>query len=348
MHILKMILLSCSILLTLLTTVHADEAIINGNQLNVRTGPGTDYQKIGSVNTGEAYPVIQQQGEWVEIQLTDGTGWITTEFVTLKQDKKTNTNDSSKETVKTITISYDNTQIRNGPSTDYEIIHFAKKGTVFKVVSENTEWYEISGKDIKGFVFKQLIDRHNSGINDNLNNKTIVIDAGHGGKDTGAIGATGIHEKNLTYKTALELQQELSTLGANVILTREKDDYISLASRTSLANIANTDAFVSIHYNSVPELPDVTGIGTYYYDDRNKSLANYIQKEVIKETQANDRGAAFEDFQVIRQNFKPAVLVELGFISNHEKEQLLRTDWYQKQLVNGIVAGLTKYFSHEQ
>ncbi|MGY0694281.1 N-acetylmuramoyl-L-alanine amidase [Virgibacillus sp. FSP13] len=245
---------------------------------------------------------------------------------------------------KTITIPYEHTQIRNGPSTDDEIIHFAKKGTTFDVLADTMEWYKISNDEITGFVYKQLVDRQQAATSKGIENKTIVVDAGHGGNDVGAIGASGVFEKNLTYKTALTLQQELTALGANVILTRQKDQYISLASRTSLTNVTDADAFVSIHYNSVPQIPEATGIGTYYYQDYNQSLANNIQTELIKETNANDRGTAFGDYQVIRQNLKPAVLIELGFISNQNKEQLLLTDAYQKLLVNGIISGLTKYF----
>ncbi|WP_106497049.1 N-acetylmuramoyl-L-alanine amidase [Lentibacillus sp. Marseille-P4043] len=245
---------------------------------------------------------------------------------------------------KTVTIPYENTQIRSGPSIDDEIIDFAKKGTTFDVLAETIEWYKISNEKITGFVYKQLVDKQETATSKEINNKTIVIDAGHGGNDVGAIGASGIFEKNLTYKTALTLQQGLTTLGANVVLTRQKDQYISLASRTSLTNVTDADAFVSIHYNSVPQIPEATGIGTYYYQDYNQSLANNIQTELIKGTNANDRSTDFGDYQVLRQNFKPAVLIELGFISNEKKEQLLLSDAYQKQLVNGIISGLTKYF----
>lgn len=243
-----------------------------------------------------------------------------------------------------ITIPYDNTQIRNGPSTDDKIIHFADKGSKFDVLSETAEWCKISNNHVKGYVFKRLVDKQTARAGDGIKNKTIVIDAGHGGNDVGAIGATGSFEKDITYKTALALQRELTTLGATAILTRKQDDYISLAARTSLTNITDTDAFISIHYNSVPAIPDVTGIGTYYYDDQNKKLADYVQIETTKGTEAKDRGTAFGDFQVLRQNFKPAILVELGFISNPKREQLLLTDSYQTQLVHGIIAGLSRYF----
>ncbi|WP_188453543.1 N-acetylmuramoyl-L-alanine amidase [Virgibacillus oceani] len=356
MRITSTTLLFFSIFLLFSITVSANEAIINTDNLNVRSGPGTNYEKTGQVHTDQKYPILQEQNGWVEIQLDNNTGWITDDYITISGDgssslaadsnKKQEMDSTAKEN-KSITIQHENTHIRKGPSTDYEITDFVSKGEKFEVVSESNEWYEISNGDKSGFVFKSLVDKKASSFSGGIKNKTIVIDAGHGGRDVGAIGTSGSFEKNISYKTALELKQELSILGAEVVLTRKNDEFIALGSRTSLANIIDADAFISIHYNSVPTLPNVTGIGTYYYYDQNKSLAGFIQHEVIKETNAKDRGITFGDFHVIRQTFKPGVLVELGFMSNLEKEQLLLTDAYQKKLVKGIVNGFAKYFGNQ-
>src|SRR5699024_2073301 len=143
----------------------------------------------------------------------------------------------------------------------------------------------------------------------------------------------------------MELEKELKLLGANVILTRSVDEFISLGGRTSLSNVKDTDAFISIHYNSTPDLPQVSGIGTYYYHDQHKKLATEIQNGVIQTTDANDRGVAFENFHVIRQSFKPSILIELGFLSNEEEENLLKRNPYQKKIVAGILHGLQRYFN---
>ncbi|HLR41310.1 MAG TPA: N-acetylmuramoyl-L-alanine amidase [Virgibacillus sp.] len=319
------------------TPISAKQVIINTDKLNVRDGPGTEHKKIDQLHTGDIYQVIQTGIDWTEIQLEASSGWVKTEYITIKEDININE--------KTITIQHDNTQLRDGPSTDHDIIYFADKGAVFNIVDVHSDWYKVTSKDTTGFVLKELVTNKAGTISDGLKNKTIVIDAGHGGQDVGAIGVDGTFEKDITYKTAQELKQELSALGAEVILTRVKDEYISLGSRTSLANMPNTDAFISIHYNSAPDSPDVTGIGTYYLKEQNKDLAYFIQQEMIKEADAVDRDITIEDFQVLRENYKPAVLVELGFISNQEKEQLLLTNAYQKKLVSGIINGLERYFA---
>lgn len=329
-------------------TVNANKAVINTNNLNVRTGPGTDFEKIGQVHTDEIYPIIQQQNQWVKIQMKNTKGWVTSEYITITDSTdQTMTNNQGNNGTTSITIQHNNTHFRAGPSTTYDIIGYADAGTEFTILAENDQWYKITREDVTGYVFKKFIKQENESFSTSLQNKTIVIDAGHGGRDVGAIGASGTHEKDFTLKTTLELKQELTILGANVILTRKNDKFVSLASRASLSNMVDTDAFISVHYNSVPSLPNVTGIGTYYYSEQNKSLARFIQRGVTRETGAESRGISFADFQVLRQNHKPSILIELGFISNSQKERLLQTNAYQKQIVTGIVNGLNKYFANK-
>lgn len=351
MRTIKIVGLCISILLVLTamnSPANTKVAVITTEILNVRNGPGESFEEINEVYANETYPIIEQQDNWVEIQLETGTGWIIKDYITIRGGQSENgksepvTNPSS---VHEVTIYYEDTHLRSGPATSYDIIGFADKGATFEVLSETEGWYEVENEDLKGFLNKQFVKKEAS-VSTSIENKTIVIDAGHGGRDVGAIGATGTFEKNYTYKTAIELKQELTVLGANVILTRPEDEFISLGSRASFANIT-ADVFISIHYNSTPELPYVTGIGTYYYHDQNKELATYVQKELIKETMADDRGVAFGDYLVIRQSFKPSILVELGFLSNENKESLLQTTAYQKKLVQGMVNGLIKYFGNK-
>lgn len=325
-------------------SAQAGEVIINADELNIRSGPGTEFEPIGQADTGESYPLVSQEGDWVEIQLEqDNAGWVASEFVTIEAEKEESVTDSN---ATVITVSHDNTQIRNGPSTENDIIQFAEEGSQFEVTGETDDWYEISGNGVGGYVYKKLI-KETETTSPGFKDKTIVIDPGHGGRDVGAIGASGTYEKDFSFLTAQELKQELEILGANVLLTRPDDEFVSLGGRISFSNTMDTDAFISIHYNSVPELPDVTGIETYYFQEQNEKLASYIQSELIKATDADDRGTTQGDYLVIMQNVKPSVLLELGFISNEEKEDRLATIGYQKKIVSGIVNGLGKYFPYE-
>lgn len=335
---------------------YAASVTVQHDNLNVRTGPGTNYEQIQKVHTNETFSIIQEQEEWVEIELSNGTGWVSKEYVTISEEDTEEadaTEDVEAETVQTnpstetntIKIYYDHSQIRKGPGTTYPITDFADKGTSFEVISADDEWYEIKNNQIQGFIHKGLVDVPQSKRSSGIKHKTIVIDAGHGGRDVGSISASGEYEKDFTYRTAQLLSHELKALGANPIFTRNEDEFISLASRATLSNFLDTDAFISIHYNSVPELPNVEGMETFYYHDQSKELATLIQKEMMKETESRDRGITYGDYQVLRQNLKPAVLLELGFLSNPEMEQLLLTDAYQKKMVTGMINGLLYYFN---
>lgn len=324
----------------------AKEAIIDENNLNVRSGPGTDFERVSQVNSGESYQIIDEENDWVKIQLDDLEGWITKEFITINDEDKTEAEQPVESNLETITIQHNNTHLRSGASTDHEIVSFVDRNETFDVVSETENWLEISNGDVQGFVHRQLVETENNAApSSGLKNKTIVIDPGHGGRDVGAIGINGSYEKNVTFLTASELERELIALGANVILTRANDEFIPLYSRPLVANAVNADAFISLHYNSFPEAPSAAGIESFYYHDQDQLLAQYIHNGIIKETEERDRGTTFGDFQVIRQNFKPGVLLELGFLSNEENEALLNTNAYQRKIVSGVINGLQKFFN---
>lgn len=351
MRLYKFILIIClfTLIIGISTTVNADQATIETDQLNVRTGPGTHFDQINQVNINEVYPIIQIQDDWVEIEIDGGSGWITAEYITIEQENEENIQETehnkTPSTQASLIITHENTHIRKGPSVDYDILMYANKDQEFEVISEDENWYEVSIDDSPGYIFKDLIDHTQSNIGNHLQNKTIVIDAGHGGHDVGAVSVSGTYEKSFTLKTTSELATTLTMLGANVVLTRHNDDYIRLASRPMLANIYDTDAFISIHYNSFTDQATVDGIDTYYYDNYDENLAKTIQKELIFGTEEIDRGINYGDFQVIRQSHQPSLLLELGFISNPEKDKLLSTSGYQRKLVKGITTGLENYFA---
>lgn len=349
----KIISIFLFVLLTVflfLQPILAKEATIDEDNLNVRSGPSTDHDLLGQVNSGEQYEILEEDAEWVKIQFDDSSGWVTKEFITINDDNPSKTEEErTSSSLETVTIQYDHTQLREGPSTDYDITSFTDKGKVFDVVSESDNWLEITDDETTAFVLRDLVEQQkNKNQVNGLENKTIVIDAGHGGRDVGAIGFSGSYEKDITYLTAHELEKELVSLGANVILTRSENEYIPLEARSTLANVVDTDAFLSLHYNSFPEAPSATGIETFYYHEQFEPLASFIHEGIIKETEERDRGVSAGDFHVIRQNFKPGALLELGFLSNEQSDSLLQSTAYQKKIVLGIVNGLQKYFASEE
>ncbi|MBP2241966.1 N-acetylmuramoyl-L-alanine amidase [Cytobacillus eiseniae] len=182
-----------------------------------------------------------------------------------------------------------------------------------------------------------------------LKGKTIIIDAGHGGKDPGAVGPTGIKEKDVVLATALALKEEIERFGATVVLTRSTDVFLELSERTAIANNSNGDAFISVHADSFSASSN--GSTTYYNSTvnfngpRSKTLGSAIQKSMVSSLNTYNRGVKEQNFYVNRMNQLPSVLVELAFISNPNEEKLLNNSEFRKKAAVGITNGLEEYFN---
>ena len=173
--------------------------------------------------------------------------------------------------------------------------------------------------------------------------KVIVIDAGHGGTDCGATRA-GIKESDITLNVALRLEAILKQKGYKVYMTRRSDQTVSLQERVDIAEGKDEDVFVSIHVNSSENTSPV-GTETHYYHQYSYNLAKCIQAEVAKiVNESPNRGLIKSRFYVINHTTKPAVLVEIGFISNEkERMQLVSAD-RQQRTAKAIAEGVMNYF----
>ncbi len=174
----------------------------------------------------------------------------------------------------------------------------------------------------------------------------IVIDAGHGAHDLGAISKiTGVSEKTLTLRTALALRDVLTEKGYEVILTRDWDFYPTNPDRAKMANEVDADIFVSIHYNSATS-SKVHGLETFAYNTPdNNLLAEPVHRSLIASTGANNRGIKVGDKLIVLNSTKvPAILVELGFLSNPDEARRVLTESHQEVLVRALAAGIDNYF----
>lgn len=172
----------------------------------------------------------------------------------------------------------------------------------------------------------------------------VVLDAGHGGKDTGA-PYFGYDEKDLVLSMTLAVGEILEQQGYRVEYTRSDDTYVSLAARAEQANTQGADIFVSVHANAFPQNPDVNGLETYYLvgGDRAKVLAECIHEAVLEATGANDRETRTANFYVLKYTDMPAVLVETGYMTNEEECEKLADPAYQQKVAQGIANGIMDY-----
>lgn len=172
--------------------------------------------------------------------------------------------------------------------------------------------------------------------------KTIVIDAGHGGKDPGAVNGTK-YEKVANLQIAKKVGAKLKELGYNVKYTRTKDVYFTLDERCRMSNNWDADIFVSIHLNAVAN-KDAKGIETWRYEkvgSTTKKLAEEVQTELIAATGAKDRGVkTTTSLYVLKHTVASACLIECGFISNDAECKKLFSNTYQNKIASAIVKGV--------
>ena len=178
--------------------------------------------------------------------------------------------------------------------------------------------------------------------------KCIVIDAGHGGEEEPGCIFGNVYEKNICLQIAKKLQDVLSDVYSEVIMTRTEDINVYLNERARIANRANADIFVSIHQNALENDTVTNGIETWYNPKKDivsKILAQNIQDNVIKETNAEDLGIKESTGLIVTKNTEMAsCLVETGFLSSTKERQNLVSDLYQDKIVQGIFNGIKSYF----
>jgi len=195
---------------------------------------------------------------------------------------------------------------------------------------------------------------------------TVVVDAGHGGHDSGA-ARNGLREKDLTLDTALRLEKKLRARGFPVVLTRRDDRFLDLSERGDIANRIPRALFVSIHFNDNFSTAG-EGVETFYASEKvaaapegwsfaglfrrkpetppadiGRGFAEAVQASVVGALKVTDRGAKPARYVVIRQTQCPAVLVEGGFINNPAQARLISRPAYREKLAAAIADGIAAY-----
>jgi len=177
----------------------------------------------------------------------------------------------------------------------------------------------------------------------------VAIDPGHGGMDSGCVGKSA-EEKDINLQIALRLEKKLTEKGYRVLMLREKDELIGKMDRVEIANSYQADIYVSIHQNTYEGTDkSVNGIETWYdgadTTRDNERLALLVHRETVKSTGAKGRGVINSpELYVASKTLMPACLIETGFLSNPQEEELLVLGEYQESLAEGIARGIDLYF----
>lgn len=176
--------------------------------------------------------------------------------------------------------------------------------------------------------------------------KIVVIDPGHGGRDPGAISVTGRYEKDLNLAIALKVAAILEDeQNLTVKLTRNDDTYVTLDNRVAFANNLNADLYLSIHANALSSRPEIGGTETYYTRADSLEFARLVHKNLVATTGFNDRGVRYNDFRVTKYTTMPAALIEVGFLTNSVEEKTMYDPNFQQKVAESLVAAIKEYLS---
>ena len=232
------------------------------------------------------------------------------------------------------------------------LIDFEQDG--YTVSFNNSEY---TGKNFSQIIIDVVKNQRSTyrggNISGDLSGHTIVLDAGHGGSDRGAVGPSGLTEKEVTLAVALKTEKLLAESGANVVMTRRTDIDVASPNASNTAELGarvaktpyDAEVFISIHCNAFSN-PQSNGMETFYYSGSAEGyrLAALLNEELLHYGGLNNRGVKSANFYVIKHSTCPASLIELGFITNYGEERLLADDDYQNKLAQAIVAAINRFF----
>ncbi|MEW6173362.1 MAG: N-acetylmuramoyl-L-alanine amidase [Bacillota bacterium] len=403
---------------------------VNVATLNLRSGPGSDYPKVGQVSRGTRLTVVERSGSWYKVRLAGGSicwvaGWLVKACaapelppaVEKDEDKPAAAAPSSpgitpgaggpvqdpipvsrgdnKGVLMDISTEKNGTeftmvfccpvtteiqrfldpcllmvnvtglppgQLPEPQNVDSGIVSKVRAGwlsenpAVARVVFElKTTAGEVYWDSVASLDKQVLRLRLYTGKPYAVTGKIIVLDPGHGGRETGAIGSKGLLEKDVNLTVAELAAQELRRRGAQVYLTREADVDVDLYARGPMANSLGADVFVSVHANANVRASE-SGTSTYWYAPasdpllgaqraKRELLALCLQKALIENLKRKDLGLYTANFVVLRTSSMPSALIETAFVSNPEEEQLLNTSWFREAAAKAVVEGLEAFFN---
>ena len=251
-------------------------------------------------------------------------------------------------------VTYDVVNLRQGPGTNYAITGQVALGDVLSATDKTGDWYKVDG----GYVRQDLVyvlsdDSASRGDEDELAGIIIVLDPGHGKindgySDPGAMGPSGLKEREVNLAITAYTIDFLRRMGAEVITTNMSDNYLSLADRAAFASYYDADIFVSIHSNSNTSSL-VCGTGVYRnsassYANQDKLLGQKIEDSLVAALDRRKVGVIAGSFGVLRDLSCPGVIVEVAFISNPAEEALLASDDFRQKAAMAIACGIRNYF----
>lgn len=331
---------------------------ISEKSLTLREEPRLDGAPITLLDRGTVLTVQQKtEDDWLQVTMEDGRGgWVAGWCTQLHAGQEWGSTPGNN--FRLATVNADVLRVRSGPGLQYSQIGRISSGNHVLTLKEQNGWYYVRVPDgNQGWIcgdyatIRNIASRGEVGTGKSLTQAvTIVLDPGHGGYDCGATGHSGLKEKDVNLTVALHLANLLRTKGFNVVLTREKDKYITLEERVALAGRAGADLFISVHANASSNNKFASGTETYYFPNKDSSpqsffLASLVQQEVPAALNLPGIGVKKASFHVLRETNMPAILVELAFLSNAVDETILRSEECLRSAADAIYRAVLQYYN---
>ncbi|WEG73211.1 N-acetylmuramoyl-L-alanine amidase [Vagococcus intermedius] len=321
-------------------------ATIRQDKTKLLLKPKEDSPTITTLKSGTKITISSEQSGWSQVRAGKKEGWISNRSIKMGSRKKIDAPLTNK-----LYARQNGTYIRAKAKRSSESIYTLTYGDELIYLGTKGDWYKVLSPD------KQIGYLPNWTVNFSkpdkkapyqispLADKIIILDAGHGGSDVGAISNDGIiYEKMITLSSARFVEKALDKTGANVVMTRSNDTFVDLQEIPLRGELVNADVFISFHYDSSGLSNQATGFTTYYYHEKDIPLGEVINKHLEKNIPLVNRGVALGDFLVIRESNTPSLLLELGYMNNDLDMQQFITKTYQKLVAKSVTDGLTEYF----
>ncbi|MDM9380824.1 N-acetylmuramoyl-L-alanine amidase [Chlorogloeopsis sp. ULAP01] len=344
-----------------------------------RTGPSTDYSRLTPLPKGTQAAVTGREGEWLRL---DYGGWINSKETTIISGaipprsiiRSVGYRPKSDRTEMVFPLQVPvPISVQQGDRTFTLTLHNTTAQTDIIRLDDNPlisrlDWQQVAPGQIQytfhlkndqqwGYKLRYegtslvLSLRHPPVIPDSkrkpLSGIKILLDPGHGGKESGASGPNRVLEKDVNLVVSKLLRDELVKRGATVVMTREEDREVSLVERQEIINQQEPAIALSIHYNSLPDSGDAEntkGVGTFWYHPQAHSLAVFIQNYLVEKLERPSYGVFWNNLALTRPAAAPSVLLELGFMSNPWEFEWVTDEKEQKKLAKAIAQGIVEWF----
>lgn len=323
-------------------------ATIRQDKTKLLLKPKEDSPTITTLKASTKVTISSEQSGWSQVRAGKKEGWIPNRSIKMGSRKKIDAPLTNK-----LYARQNGTYIRAKAKRSSESIYTLTYGDELTYLGTKGDWYKVLSPDKQiGYVPNWTVnfskpDKKEPYQISPLADKIIILDAGHGGSDVGAISNNGIiYEKMITLASARFVEKSLDKTGANVVMTRSNDTFVDLQEIPLRGELVNADVFISFHYDSSGLSNQATGFTTYYYHEKDIPLGEVINKHLEKNIPLVNRGVALGDFLVIRESNTPSLLLELGYMNNDLDMQQFITKTYQKLVAKAVTDGLTEYFEN--